>query len=325
VRYRLRASLARLNRGRVFPRRSGAEGTLPPGTSRGARRTRAQRAGLWARILGLLLAFCGSVAFGYFRQIPAPSALAADPAPPPAGDPRIALFHAADQLQGRLATGGGGLEFTATQIQLLRRDPNGPDLLLQPDRQNPDRPPVAVEQIVLGSLSGRGSAKEDSFFAEWFNGTDPQGLPAFDGDVAYTGLVVDGELWRRDERSDDAGLGWIAAPDIPGFGVDPASIRELPHLLRNLQGATYLGVDPDGRHWSGISDALWYPGAVAIDGASFTGPQVSIEFWLDDSDRLVGLFAVARNINETTYQLLCVDRIRFQFSATPAPVPSDPG
>ena len=281
--------------------------------------------GTGGRLVALALGFALAVGFGYVRHIPPASAFAADPAPPAAGDPRIALFHAADHLDARLAVGGGGLEFTATQIQLLKPEPGGPELLLQPDREHPDRTPVAVDQIVLGSLSGRGSATEDSFFGEWFNGTDAQGLPAFDGDVAYSGLVVDGELWRRDERSDDAGLGWLAAPDIPGFGVDPISIRELPHLLRNLQDATLLGVDQDGHHWTGITSAVWYPGAVAVDGAPFTASPIAVELWLDDSDHLVGLFAVARNVNETTYQLLCVDRINFHFGSAPAPIPSDPG
>jgi hypothetical protein len=274
--------------------------------------------------LGLVLALVAALTFGYLRQIPAPSVLAAGPEPPPAGDPRIALFNAADQLDVRLAANGEGLTFTATQIQLLRPVPGGPALLLEPDRQNPDRVPTPVDQIVLGSLSGRGTATPDSFFGEWFNGTDPQGLPSFDGDVAYTGLVHDGELWRRDERSDDSGLGWIASADIPGFGVDPASLRELPDLLRRLQNATLLGVDADGHHWSGVTDSIWYPGAVAVDGASFTGSTISVELWLDDSDRLVGLFAVAQNVNEATYQLLCIDRIRFAFPSAPAPIPSDP-
>ena len=276
------------------------------------------------RLLGLVLTLVAALAFGYIRQIPARSVLAADANPPAAGDPRIALFNAADRLEARLGTAGEGLSFTATQIQLLRPAPGGPELLLQPDRQNPDRVPTPVDQIVLGSLSGRGTATPDSFFGEWFNGTDPQGLPTFEGDVAYTGLVHDGELWRRDQHSDDSGLGWIASADIPGFGVDPASLRELPDLLRQLQNATSLGVDADGHHWSGVSDSIWYPGAVAVDGASFTGSPISIELWLDDSDRLVGLFAVAQNVNETTYQLLCIDRIRFTYPSAPAPIPSDP-
>ena len=121
-----------------------------------------------------------------------------------------------------------------------------------------------------------------------------------------------------------AGLGWLIALDIPGFGVDPASLRELPDLLRRLQNATYLGVDADGHHWSGVSDATWYPGAVAIDGAPFTGAQIVIEVWLDDANHLVSIFPVARNINETTYQLLCIDRVRFTYPAVEAPIPTDP-
>lgn len=276
------------------------------------------------RLFALAIGFLAATAFGYVRALPAPSVLAAAPEPPPAGDPRIALFHAADHLESRIAAGGSGLSFTATQIQLLRPSPGGPDLLLQPDRVHPDREPTAVSELILGSLSGRGTATPDSFFAEWFNGTDAQGLPQFDGDAAYTGLVHDGELWRRDERSDDAGLGWIAAADIPGFGVDPASLRNLPDLLKRLQNATLLGTDADGHHWSGRTDALWYPGAVAVDGAPFTGTPITIEAWLDDSDRLAALFAVAQNINETTYQMLCIDRVYFQYPSTPDAVPSEP-
>ena len=37
--------------------------------------------------------------------------------------------------------------------------------------------------------------------------------------------------------------------------------------------------------------------------------------------RLVGLYAVARNINETTYQLLCVNRVFFTYQDGPPPIP----
>lgn len=278
------------------------------------------------RIAAVLVLFAAALVFGYARQAPAASVFAADPERPPAGDPRAALFDAADHLETRMAANGGGLGFTATQIQLLRPAPGGPELMLQPDRDHPDRVPTPVDQIVLGSLSGRGSAMPDSFYAEWFNGTDVNGFPAFDGDPAYTGLVTDGELWRMDERSEAAGLGWLAAPDIPGFGVDPASLREFPDLLRRLQNATYLGDDADGHHWQGTTDALWYPGAVAIDGAPFTAPSIGVELWLDGSNHLVGLFAVAQNINETTYQMLCINRIRFEYAPAPeVAIPTDPG
>lgn len=309
--------MARRATGALLLRAAKLAGTLRP-------RHSSSRHELVPRLLGLAIAFGFAFGFGYLRQIPAPTALAAGVAPLPAGDPRIALFNAASHLELRLGPGGGGLSFTASQIQLLRPVAGGPKLLLQPDRDNPLRKPTAVDEIILGSLSGRGSATGDSFFAEWFNGTDSQGLPAFNGPAAYTGLVHDGVLWRRDERSDSAGLGWLASPDIPGFGVDPASLSELPDLLRRLQEATYLGVDADGHHWRGASDAIWYPGAVAVDGAPFTGSPISIEVWLDDADRLVELFAVARNINETTYQLLCLDRVEVEYAELSVPIPTEP-
>lgn len=286
-------------------------------------RTRS-RQGVGARLLATGIVFAASVGFGFVRHIPAPSVLAGEPVPPPPGDPRVALFNAASHLESRLSPAGSGITFTASQVQVLRPDPAGPNLLLQPDRDHPTRVPTPVDQIVLGSLSGRGSATDDSFFAEWFNGTDLNGLPIFQGEPAYTGLVHDGELWRRDERTDDAGLGWVPGPDIPGFGVDPASLRELPGLLRRLRDPKFIGFDSGGRHWTGVSDALWYPGAVAVDGASFTGSPIAIELWLDDSDRIVALFAVARNINESTYMLLCLDRVMFEFPTLAVPIPTDP-
>ena len=293
----------------------------PTDSTRGVAHARRDTA---VRLLAIVFVFATAAAFGYLRQIPAPSVLAAEPVPPPPGDARIALFNAADHVKARMSAGGGGLSFAATQIQLLRPEPGGPVLLQQPDRDNPRLRPTPVDQIILGSLSGRGSATSESFFAEWFNGTDALGLPIFDGEPAYTSLAHEGELWRRDERSDSIGLGWLATPDIPGFGVDPASLRELPELLRRLQDATYLGRDADGHHWSGASDAIWYPGAVAIDGAPFTGSPISIEIWLDDADRLVALFAVARNINETTYQFLCLDRVTFEYPEQRVPIPTEP-
>lgn len=195
---------------------------------------------------------------------------------------------------------------------------------MQPDRNNPTQAPVAVDELLLGTMSGRGAATSDAFYAEWFTGTDEHGNPAFEGSASYMALVRDGQLWRRDAKSDAAGHGWSSSGDIPGFGLDPVSLRELPELLRRLQDAKVLGVDADGRHWSGTSDSLWYPGAVAVDGASFTAPEIAIEAWLDNDDHLVGLFAVAQNINETTYQLLCVDRLRFDYEASLS-IPTLPG
>jgi hypothetical protein len=282
-----------------------------------------------ARLAVFGLAFAAAFGFGYLRQVPSPTALAAGPQVPAAGDPRLALFHAAADVEARLGPGGGGFAFTATQIQLLRPYPNGPALLVGPDRTNPGAAPQKVDQFVLGTMSGRGAAGDAEFFAEWFQGAGPDGSAAFAGNPTYRGLVHEGELWRRDEKTDDRGKGWIASSDIPGFGVDPRSLGELPELLRRLDSATALGTDADGQHWSGLIDPIWYPGAVAVDGAPFTGAPIKIELWLDSNDRLVALFAVAQNLNERVHQLLCIDRVRFTYPTSivvpDAPTSSDTG
>jgi hypothetical protein len=268
----------------------------------------------------------GSFAFGYLREIPTPSVLAADPAAPAADDPRIALWQAATELDSSLAASGGGFSFTATQLQVLRPVPGGQALLTAPDRDHPDASPTPVDQILLGSLSGRGAMRDGSFFAQWFNGTSADGSPNFDGDPAYQALVQDAGLWRRDATSDDDGLGWIAASDIPGFGVDPMSVAEWPEMLRRLSDVQDLGTDAEGHHWSGSIDPLWYPGAVAVDGASFTGSPIAVEVWLDASGRLATVFAIAQNINESTYAMLCIDRVSLDYTAPSVPTapPSTP-
>ena len=58
-----------------------------------------------------------------------------------------------------------------------------------------------------------------------------------------------------------------------------------------------------------------FGGIKAVDGVSFTGAPVQIEVWLDAQGRLAELFAVAQNTNETTYQLLCIDRVHFDYDA----------
>lgn len=67
-----------------------------------------------------------------------------------------------------MAPDGAGLTFSATQIRLLRAYPDGPELLLQPDRDDPDRAPVPVRQIVLGRRSGR-RAGSSSVYRETVN------------------------------------------------------------------------------------------------------------------------------------------------------------
>jgi len=276
------------------------------------------------RALAVGALFCAAFTFGYAREIPTPSALGAEPAPPPPGDPRVALWNAAANLEGRLDSGGSGFSFTATQLQVLRPLPGGQPLLAAPDRQHPDVSPTPVDQVILGSLSGRGAATETGFFSQWFTGTAADGSPSFEGDPAYQALTQDGALWRRDASSDDDGAGWIASSDIPGFGVDPLSVRAWPELLRRLDNVQDLGTDSQGHHWSGTTDALWWPGAVAVDGASFTGSPISIEVWLDDSDQLVSLFGVAQNINQTDFAMLCIDSVVFDYSNASIPVsPSD--
>lgn len=211
---------------------------------------------LLLRLVALAVCFVGAFAFGYLRQVPAPSAFAADPIPPAAGDPRVALWNAASHLEDRLAPAGAGLSFSATQIQVLRPGPGGQTLYVQPDRDHPDATPYATDQILLGSLSGRGSAAGGDFYAEWYNGASTDGSPVFDGPVAYAALARDGALWRRDESSDAEGLGWVASSDIPGFGVDPVSLQSFPELLRRLDNVADLGTDSEGHHFSGTIDPL---------------------------------------------------------------------
>jgi len=271
----------------------------------------------------LAILFFATFAFGYLRRIPAPTALAADPAAPAAGSADAALFGAADSFSARLSPGGGGVTFTATQLQLLRPYPNGPALLLQPDRDHPNASPVPVDQIIMGALSGRGAGTDTAFFGEWFDGQGENGTPSYSGPRTYAGLAHQGALWRRDERSDAAGLGWLPASDIPGFGVDPLSLREFPELLRHLTATEDLGVDAEGHHWRGQVDPLWYPGAVSVDGSDFTAAPISIELWLDATGRLIGLFSIAQNVNEPVYQLLSINRISFDW-ATPPAIPDAP-
>jgi len=277
-----------------------------------------------ARVLAVGLILGLTFAFGYLRRIPAPTALAADPAAPAANDPASALFRAADALDARLASNGQGIVFTATQLQLLRPYPNGPILYRQPERDNPTATPVAVDQIILGALSGRGAATGTAFFAEWFDGQGENGTPSFAGTRTFGGLSRDGAIWRRDDRSDADGLGWLATSEMPGFGIDPLSLREFSELLRHLTALQNLGVDADGHHWRGAVDPLWYPGVVSVDGSAFTASPIPVEIWLDTGDRLVGLFAIAQNLNEPVYQLLCVNRIAFDYDTVPA-IPDAPG
>lgn len=63
------------------------------------------------------------------------------------------------------------------------------------------------------------------------------------------------------------------------------------------------------------------PGIVAVDGEPFTALDTPAELAFDDAGRLLGLRIVARNTNETTFDLMIETVMTFAYPAQAASLP----
>ena len=230
---------------------------------------------------------------------------------------------AATTLDAALAEGGTGLTFQVVQRNTLRQKPGGPPIELKAEDDH-SKVVETLDEVDVNSMISSGAVTDTAFWMQMRRGPAKDEAPDFTGaELRYSVIERDGLLWRDD------GDGWYQTDVSPGMGMDPVSVRKLPGLLRSLQSATSL--EPaviDGRELvgvSGVTKADDYPGVVASDGKDFTDPTFEVRCWFDDAGRLVRLEASARNLNQTTYDLVAETVVTFGYGATgepPDPTPT---
>lgn len=227
------------------------------------------------------------------------------------------LAVAADALEAAMAKGGTGLTFEVIQRNTIYAKPGGP-LISVRDEADHARVVAELEESYINALVSRGAVTADAFWMEMrlSPGEDP------DPDFAASGLFAKvlergGVIWRDD------GDGWYETDVSPGTGMDPASARLLPRLLRSMADVSSL--QPEVREGRllpgvrGIAKVDDYPGVVASDGQAFTSPTFEIRYWLDEAGRVVRLETSASNLNQTVYDLVSETIITFGYGA-----PGDP-
>lgn len=224
---------------------------------------------------------------------------------------------AGDRMATALGAGGTGFTFDVVQINTLYAKPGGPQILLRSE-EDPAKVIAEVGEHRVNAIVSHGGVTADAFWMD-ISTVRPAGDPA---DLSVTDLYArvlerQGVIWRDD------GDGWYMTDASPGVGMDPATARALPELLRSIGSPTSLGIDQlDGRAVVGTrgdSTPAAFPGVIASDGAAFTEPSFKVETWVDDLGRLVKLVARARNLNQDTFDLITETTITFAYGS-----PGDP-
>lgn len=229
---------------------------------------------------------------------------------------------AATTLDAALAKGGSGLTFEVVQRNTLHTKPGGPPIELKAEDDH-SKVVATFDEVYANAMVSTGAVTDSAFWMQMRRGPAKDEAPDFSGaELRYSVIERDAVLWRDD------GDGWYRTDVSPGMGMDPVSARKLPALLRELQGATSLdATELDGRFVAGVSGVTTvddYPGVVASDGKAFTDPTFEVRCWFDDAGRLVRLEASARNLNQTTYDLVSQTVVTLGYGPTGDPPDPSP-
>jgi hypothetical protein len=237
---------------------------------------------------------------------------------------------AADVLDAATARGGAGYTFEIVQSAAIVAREGSPGIEVG-DPADPAKV-LLVERHDLATYLERGVVTDAGFASEIrqgaVDGTKGDGWEAAPMELAA--LVVDGVTYRND------GSGWYETSQPPGIGLDPASARLLPDMLRNLERTTEapavegttdeLAELVPARTLAGTAAVADLPGIIAVDLAEATELIEPVTLAFDADGRLIGLRAVARNIHFTAHDLLVTTVITFAYPdrapALPEPEPT---
>lgn len=264
---------------------------------------------------------------------------------------------AAGVLAAALAKGGGGIEFEIVQTSTITARPGGP-LVEVPDPADRTKSLGSAERYPLGTLIERGVATPDGFWMELIHGPEPGQDATFDlatALVSRQALVRDGTPYRND------GQGWHETEQLPGIGLDPATVALLPALLSGASAATDVALEPPAtaptaspdptdllaaatvpldaaaiaaaiaglkgpdrsavRALEATTTVADSPGIIAIDLATATEITAPARFTFDDAGRLVSLTIVARNTRLDVHDLVVETLITFRYPGTAPELP----
>jgi hypothetical protein len=273
--------------------------------------------------LALPFAVLGGVVFVRSGGLEAVAATVRGPSVVGAGelDPATRLDTAADQFERATAEDGAGFSFSVESRSTLYARPDGPKIEV-PDPVDPFKTLELADEYDLGGSLATGFVEGDGdFFLQMRRGPATAAeAPDFErAEPTLAALVRDGKGYRND------GAGWYEAEQLPGIGLDPATIASLPTLLRDASepvDAERALVDdqllPTVKASGTIADA---PGLMAVDAAPFTELAEPIAFAFDEQGRLAQLVATMRNTNSDTFELIVVTAISFDYDGPPGELP----
>jgi len=236
-------------------------------------------------------------------------------------DPADLTAAAADRLEDTTKAGGTGYRFQIVQTSTMVAKADGPRIEV-PDPITGDTLKLA-DSYFLNSVIELGVVRPEGFWSQMRAGPTEGGSPDWKGaQVMYEALLREGERWRSD------GDGWYQTDGLPGIGLDPETAALLPALLREATAAKDLApddakIDPSAaRNLEAAAAPADIPGLVASDGLAFTELLEPLAYAFDDTGRLIGITAVARNLNMTEHDLIIETTISIAYdNVDPLPEP----
>lgn len=224
-----------------------------------------------------------------------------------------AMLSASEDFRARTTT-GDGVAFTVAHRTYLRSSDGQPTIAVA-DEDKPEASPTMVAEYFAREVLSRGLISPAGFWNEMREAATPGDAVDF-ATLAplYAVIERDGLLWRRDGEGP-----WIQTGVGVGLGMDAVSAERLPGPLCNLANFADRGTNTvdgvDLRHFSGIADAVDYPGILVSDGLRFTSSPIPFDVWLDASGRMVRFVSAARNLNETEADLMSEVDVRFTYES----------
>jgi hypothetical protein len=262
---------------------------------------------------------------------------------------------AADILATALTT-GAGIEFEIVQTSTIVARKDGP-LVEIPDPADRTKSLGSAPLYVMGTLVERGFATPDGYWMELIHGPEPGAESEFDvakGHVSRQALVREGRQYRND------GHGWHETDQLPGIGLDPATLAKLPGLVSASASGTDVALDnpapidpaagraaelgpetvaidpgrvavtmtglrgphaPPVRALAATTTVTALPGIIAVDLADATELLGPARLGFDGTGRLVSLTISARNTNLEIHDLVIDTLITIRYPDRAAELP----